>query len=61
MADPTETVRRTMLATGQPQRDLEKAEGAAKGGAKWRWSTQEMAEEFAVQGSWSSPASVTAR
>jgi hypothetical protein len=42
MTDPTEMARRTMLATGQPARDLERAGR--------RWSTQEMTEEFTVQG-----------
>jgi hypothetical protein len=42
MTDETEMMRREMLASGQPQRDLEQAGK--------RWSTAEMAEEFTVQG-----------
>jgi hypothetical protein len=42
MTDRTKTIRRKMLATGQPARDLEKASR--------RWSAQEMAEEFTVLG-----------
>ena len=42
MSDDTENVRRTMLASGQPQRDLAKAEQ--------RWDTQEMARDFEVIG-----------
>jgi len=42
MTDETEKVRRHMLATGQPERDLEQA--------SQRWSPQELTEEFIVQG-----------
>jgi hypothetical protein len=42
MTDETEDVRRAMLATGQPQRDLEKAEQ--------RWTTDQLREEFEVIG-----------
>jgi hypothetical protein len=42
MTDETEDVRREMLATGQPHRDLEKAEQ--------RWTTDQLREEFEVIG-----------
>lgn len=42
MTDETENLRREMLATGQPQRDLEQAEK--------RWTTDELREEFEVLG-----------
>lgn len=42
MTDPTETIRRTMIATGQPARDLEVARA--------RWTTDELIEQFEVRG-----------
>lgn len=42
MTDETEDVRRAMLASGQPHRDLEQAEQ--------RWTTDQMREEFEVIG-----------
>jgi hypothetical protein len=42
MTDETESVRRAMLANGQPQRDLANAEQ--------RWSTEELCEQFEVLG-----------
>ena len=42
MADETEDVRREMLATNQPQRDLAQA--------KQRWTTDELREDFEVTG-----------
>lgn len=42
MTDKTESIRRHMIETGQPQRDLEKATK--------RWTTDEMREEFEVIG-----------
>ena len=42
MTDETENVRRAMLATGQPARDLAEA--------KERWTTDELREEFEVIG-----------
>jgi len=42
MKDPTEALRRDMLETGQPARDLETA--------TQRWDTQELARDFTVQG-----------
>lgn len=38
--DPTEDIRREMIATGQPQRDLAEA--------KDRWTTDELTRDFAV-------------
>lgn len=40
MTDKTESIRRTMIATGQPQRDLEQAEQ--------RWDTDQLRQEFEV-------------
>ena len=40
--DETENLRRAMLATGQPKRNLEQAER--------RWTTAELCEEFEVIG-----------
>jgi hypothetical protein len=40
--DDTENLRRAMLASGQPQRDLEKA--------GQRWDTQELGRDFIVHG-----------
>ena len=42
MSDDTENVRRAMLASGQPQRDLARAEQ--------RWDTRELARDFEVIG-----------
>jgi hypothetical protein len=42
MIDETEDIRRAMLATGQPHRDLEKAEQ--------RWDTDELRRDFEVLG-----------
>jgi hypothetical protein len=42
MSDDTESVRRDMLASGQPQRDLAEA--------KERWDTQELGRDFEVIG-----------
>jgi len=42
MTDEIESIRREMLATRQPQRDLERAE--------YRWDTDQMREEFEVIG-----------
>ena len=42
MNDETETIRREMLATGQPYRDLETATD--------RWTTDQLREEFDVVG-----------
>lgn len=42
MTDETETIRREMLATGQPARDLETA--------KEKWTTDEVREQFEVLG-----------
>lgn len=41
MNDPTETYRRTMIATGQPERDLEEA-------FTDRWDTEQLRAEFDV-------------
>lgn len=41
MKDPTETLRRQMIETGQPERDLENADQ--------RWTTEEMSRDFTVQ------------
>ena len=41
MKDPTEKLRRGMIASGAPERDLAKAEK--------RWTTEEMSREFTVQ------------
>ena len=41
MKDPTEKLRRDMIANGQPQRDLEHAEQ--------RWNAMELAKDFTVQ------------
>ena len=38
MPDETESIRREMLASGQPQRDLAQAQQ--------RWDTQELARDF---------------
>lgn len=43
MSDVTEAFRRNMLATGQPQRDLEQAEFD-------RWDTDQLRQEFEVIG-----------
>jgi hypothetical protein len=40
--DPTENFRQTMLATGQPERDLERA--------SQRWTTDQLREDFEVLG-----------
>ena len=40
--DPTEAARMVMLATGHPQRELEKA--------SQRWDTQELGRDFIVHG-----------
>jgi hypothetical protein len=40
--DPSEYFRRVMLATGQPQRDLETATD--------RWTTEELIRDFTVEG-----------
>lgn len=42
MTDETEELRRAMLATGQPQRDLTQAQE--------RWDTQALGRDFTVQG-----------
>jgi hypothetical protein len=42
MTDETEDLRMTMLATGQPHRNLAKAEQT--------WSTDQLREEFTVHG-----------
>jgi hypothetical protein len=42
MTDETEDLRRTMIATGQPETDLKFA--------RKRWSTDELREEFEVIG-----------
>lgn len=42
MADPTEEIRRAMLATGQPKRDLKQA--------KDKWTTEELGKDFEVLG-----------
>jgi hypothetical protein len=42
MNDETENVRRAMIATGQPQRDLAEA--------KERWNTDDLARDFEVIG-----------
>lgn len=42
MSDETESIRRAMLATGQPQRDLAEATD--------RWSTDELISDFEVIG-----------
>ena len=42
MFDDTESARRSMLATGQPARDLEQA--------PVRWNTQELSRDFTVHG-----------
>lgn len=42
MTDDTEDLRRVMIASGQPQRDLERAEQ--------RWDTNALREEFIVHG-----------
>lgn len=42
-ADPTETTRRDMIASGQPAADLAADKGQ-------RWTTAEMTAAFAVQG-----------
>ena len=41
MKDPTETLRRQMIETGQPERDLENADQ--------RWTTEDMSRDFTVQ------------
>jgi hypothetical protein len=43
MTDETETIRREMLATGQPHRDLAQTTGQ-------QWSTDQLCEEFEVIG-----------
>lgn len=42
MTDETESIRRAMIASGQPARDLAEA--------KQRWDTQELARDFEVIG-----------
>ena len=42
MSDQTDIYRREMLLTGQPERDLAKAE--------YRWDTEQMRDEFEVIG-----------
>jgi hypothetical protein len=42
MTDETETIRRDMIASGEPQRNLEKAEQ--------RWDTDQLRAEFEVIG-----------
>jgi len=42
MSDDTEDLRRAMIASGQPQHDLERAEQ--------RWNTDALREEFIVHG-----------
>jgi hypothetical protein len=42
MTDETESIRRAMLAAGQPQRDLEQA--------PQRWETDQLRQEFDVIG-----------
>lgn len=42
MTDPTEDIRRAMIETGQPERDLKRAPQT--------WSTQEMQRDFEVLG-----------
>jgi hypothetical protein len=42
MTDETENIRRAMLTSGQPQRDLAEA--------KQRWDTDQLREEFEVHG-----------
>ena len=42
MSDETENVRRAMIATGQPQRDLAQAEQ--------RWTTDDLRRDFEVVG-----------
>lgn len=42
MSDPTETFRRTMIESGQPEQDLARAEQ--------RWDTEQLAKEFDVTG-----------
>jgi len=42
MTDETETIRRCMIESGQPQRDLEQAEQ--------RWNTQELTRDYIVHG-----------
>lgn len=42
MKDPTENIRREMLADGQPERDLAEAEQ--------RWDTEQLARDFEVKG-----------
>ncbi len=44
MTDQTETIRRAMIASGQPQRDLEHPL------MPQRWSTDQLREEFTVIG-----------
>ena len=41
MNDPTEKLRREMLATGQPERDLAQADQ--------RWNTEELQRDFIVR------------
>ena len=41
MSDPTEKMRREMIETGQPLRDLQNADK--------RWTTEEMSRDFTVQ------------
>lgn len=43
MADPTEDLRRQMLTTGQPARDLAADQGQ-------RWNTEELQRDFEVLG-----------
>ena len=40
MSDPTESIRREMLESGEPQRNL--------ANAKQRWDTQELGRDFVV-------------
>jgi pterin-4a-carbinolamine dehydratase len=41
MSDPTEPLRRRMIETGQPARDLEQADQ--------RWSTEDLKRDFTVK------------
>ena len=41
MSDPTEKMRREMIESGQPLRDLQNADK--------RWTTEEMSRDFTVQ------------
>ena len=52
MSDPTETMRREMLESGEPYRDLARAEQ--------RWTTAELSRDFTVH-SFSAPFVVVTR